>query len=96
MTNEQKTTQQNLPINIIVRLKNPWFWFGIFGVLFTSLNISPETAMTWGDLFEQLKLSIQNPYTVISAVAAVLGVIVDPTTAGIGDSTRALSYTKPK
>ena len=92
-TENKKSTS---PINVVVRLKNPWFWFGIIGVVFTALNITPETASTWEDFFSAFKLAIQNPYTVISTIAAVIGVIIDPTTIGIGDSTRALSYTSPK
>lgn len=37
--------------------------------------------------------------TIISMVINILcllGIVVDPTTAGVGDSTRALSYEKPR
>lgn len=83
-------------INIKVRIKNPWFWIGIFGVMMTTLNISPETVSTWPELIDAFIIAVQNPYTVASAIIAILGVIIDPTTAGVGDSTRALSYTRPK
>lgn len=93
-TNANNTSSSS--INILVRLKNPWFWIGIIGVLMTALDITPETVATWPDLFNSLVIAVQNPYTVASALIAVLGVIIDPTTAGVGDSTRALSYKNPK
>lgn len=86
----------NSPVNIIVRLKNPWFWIGIAGVLATAMGLSPETVTTWADLGQAFGAAIQNPYTVFSALVAVLGVIIDPTTAGVSDSARAKTYTKPK
>ena len=30
------------------------------------------------------------------AVLAILGIVTDPTTAGVGDSAQALTYTEPK
>lgn len=93
--NNQNTTN-NSPVNIIVRLKNPWFWIGITGVLATAIGLSPETVTTWADLGQAFWTAVQNPYTVFSALVAVLGVIIDPTTAGVSDSARAKTYTKPK
>lgn len=93
-TNTNNTSSS--PINLIVRLKNPWFWIGIFGVLATALDITPETVTTWESLWNSFIVAIQNPFTVFSAFIAVLGVFIDPTTAGVGDSTRALSYKTPK
>lgn len=93
-TNTNNTSSSS--INILVRLKNPWFWIGIIGVFMTALDITPETVATWPDLFNSFVIAVQNPYTVASALIAVLGVIIDPTTAGVGDSTRALSYKNPK
>lgn len=95
-TNTNANNTSSSSINILVRLKNPWFWIGIIGVLMTALDITPETVATWPDLFNSLVIAVQNPYTVASALIAVLGVIIDPTTAGVGDSTRALSYKNPK
>ena len=45
-----------------------------------------------GDLGNKL-LAVVNA---LFAVLAILGVVTDPTTAGVGDSTQALTYTEPK
>ena len=96
MANNSSDTSHTLPINLTVRMKNPWFWVGVIGVVSTALNFSPEAITTWEDLFNAVILAFQNPYTVMSAFTALLGVFVDPTTSGIEDSTRALAYTSPK
>lgn len=68
------------------RFKNPWFWIGILGVIFSSMGVSPETLTSWTILKEQLIILISNPYMIVCVVMAVLGVFVDPTTKGIKDN----------
>lgn len=95
-TDSVKKPENNLGINIAVRLKNPWFLIGVIGVVLTSIDITADTCTTWASLFELLISAIQNPFKVGSAVVALIGVIVDPTTMGIGDSAKALTYKTPK
>lgn len=95
-SNDKEQAKNSLGINISVRLKNPWFWIGTIGVLLTSMDITSQNCSTWVDLFDLIITALQNPFKVGSTVVAFLGVVVDPTTTGIGDSTRALTYTKPK
>lgn len=83
-------------LNFMVRLKNPWFWVGLLGVALTALNITPETVTTWPALALALESAVTNPATLVSALLAVLGVLLDPTTAGLGDSEQALLYNQPK
>ena len=45
-----------------------------------------------GDLGNKL-LAVVNA---VFAVLTILGVVVDPTTQGVGDSSQALTYTEPK
>lgn len=85
-----------MKINIPVRLKNPWFWVGLIGVILTAMGVSPESLTSWDILYSNLIALIQNPFMLGSVAVAVLGVIVDPTTAGAGDSEQALTYTEPK
>lgn len=68
------------------RFKNPWFWIGILGVIFTAMGISPETITSWTILKDQLISLISNPYMLVTVIMAVLGVFVDPTTKGIKDN----------
>ena len=84
-----------MKINIPVRFKNPWFWVGLCGTVLTAMGVSPEMFTSWGAVWEAVVNLFGNPFMLVSVVLAVLGVFVDPTTAGIGDSKRALSYKSP-
>lgn len=85
-----------MKINIPVRMKNPWFWVGLLGVIGTAMGISPEMLTSWEAVWQAFKELVSNPFMLGSVAVAVLGVFVDPTTAGVGDSKQALSYEKPK
>ena len=84
-----------MKINIPVRFKNPWFWVGLCGTILTAMGVSPEMFTSWGEVWEAVVNLFSNPFMLVSVVLAVLGVFVDPTTAGISDSKRALSYKSP-
>ena len=82
-------------INWIVRLKNKSFWLSFIpAVLLLIQTIAAVFGFTldFGELGNQL-LSVVNA---LFAVLAILGIVTDPTTAGIGDSKQALTYTEPK
>lgn len=84
-----------MKINIPVRFKNPWFWVGLCGTILAAMGVSPEMFTSWDAVWEAVVNMVSNPYMLVSVVLAVLGVFVDPTTAGIGDSDRAMSYKFP-
>ena len=84
-----------MKINIPVRFKNPWFWVGLCGTILTAMGVSPEMFTSWDAVLEAVVNMVSNPYMLVSVVLAVLGVFVDPTTSGISDSKRALSYKSP-
>ena len=84
-----------MKINFLVRAKNPWFWVGLFGTILAAMGVSPEMFTSWGAVWEAVVNLFRNPFMLVSVVLAVLGVFVDPTTAGVGDSTRAMTYTTP-
>ena len=82
-------------INWTVRLKNKAFWLALIPAL---LLLIQAVAYVFGfslDLSElgDKLLAVVNA---LFAVLAILGVVTDPTTAGIGDSAQALTYEKPK
>jgi phi LC3 family holin len=85
----------NMKINIPVRFKNPWFWVGLCGTILAAMGVSPEMFTSWGAVWEAVVNLINNPFMLVSVVLAVLGVFVDPTTSGISDSKRAMSYKSP-
>ena len=84
-----------MKINIPVRFKNPWFWVGLGGVILSAMGVSPEMFTSWCAVWEAVCSLFSNPFQIGCVVLAVLGVFVDPTTSGISDSKRALSYKSP-
>ena len=85
-----------MKINLKVRVKNPWFWVGLVGVILTAMGISAETLTSWQAVYDALMALVSNPFMLGSAFVAVLGVFVDPTTDGVTDSTQAMTYDTPK
>ena len=82
-------------INWKVRLKNKNFWLSLIPAL---LLLIQAVAYVFGfslDLSElgDKLLAVVNA---LFAVLAILGVVTDPTTAGLSDSNLAMMYEKPK
>lgn len=91
-----------MSINWKVRFANPTFWVGLIGAIgapiLAYLGIAASDLTTWGGIGDVIIATFTNPYLcvlVILSVLSFLGVIVDPTTKGITDSARALSYQEP-
>lgn len=81
-------------INWTVRLKNKTFWLSFIPAILLLIQVVAAVfgfTLDLGDLGEKL-LAVVNA---VFAVLAILGIVTDPTTAGIGDSRRALTYSKP-
>lgn len=85
-----------MKINIPVRLKNPWFWVSLGGIILTAMGVDAEMFTSWQAVIDQAKALLSNPFMLVSVALAVLGVFIDPTTAGLGDSKQALSYQEPR
>ena len=85
-----------MKMNLKVRVKNPYFWIGLGGVILTAMGISADMLTSWAAVWDALVNLVSNPFMLGSVVIAVLGVVLDPTTAGIGDSEQAMTYIKPK
>lgn len=82
-------------INWIVRLKNKNFWIALIPAVIVLVQQVVKTfgiQINLGELGNNL-LDIVNSVFII---LAILGIVVDPTTDGIKDSVRALTYNKPK
>ena len=81
-----------MKLNWKVRFKNK-VWLGSFlslivGFIYSMLalfDVFPEVT-------QSLVLQLMNQ---VLTFLGLIGVIVDPTTAGVGDSDRAMSYTEP-
>ena len=82
-------------INWIVRVKNKAFWVAIIPAVLLLVQVVAAVfgfTLDLGDLGNKL-LDVVNA---IFGVLTILGIVVDPTTKGVSDSARALTYTKPK
>ena len=89
-----------MKINWKVRAKNPVFWVQIVVAIvlpmLAHLGLAWEDMTTWAALGDVLLDAIKNPVIVVAVVISVWNAINDPTTAGLGDSSQALTYEKPK
>lgn len=68
------------------RYKNPYFWFGFIGVLFSAAGVSLESLTSWDILFGNLMNILDNPFLLGSVIVALVGVWVNPTTKGLKDT----------
>lgn len=83
-------------MNWKLRFKNPWFYISIVGVILTAMGVDAETLTSWQAVYDAIIALVSNPFMLCSVSVAVLGIFIDPTTAGIGDSELAMTYTEPK
>lgn len=82
-------------INWKVRIKNKTFWLSLIPAL---LLLAQALGAVFG-LSLDLSAVGEKMLTVVNtlfAVLTILGVVTDPTTAGVSDSKLALSYDEPK
>ena len=81
-------------INWLVRIKNKAFWVAII----PALAILVQTVAAVFGFTIDLTTIVGKLLAVVDAVFAILvilGVVVDPTTDGVYDSKRAMSYQEP-
>ena len=83
-----------MKLNWVVRLKNKTFWMTVIPAIFVLVK-TVATALGFNIDLAETESVILQVVNVVFVVLAVLGVIVDPTTKGINDSTRAMTYTEP-
>lgn len=82
-------------INWTVRIKNKNFWLAIIPAILLLVQVVGNVfgfTLDLGDLGNKL-IEVVNA---LFAVLAILGIVTDPTTAGVGDSKQAMTYTTPK
>ena len=74
-------------INLKLRLQHKSFWVALVGLV---VLLSQQLGV------KILPDNIADITNTILAIGVLVGVINDPTTAGLGDSNQALGYDKPK
>lgn len=84
-----------MSINWRVRIKNKAFWVAIIPadlLLVQQVCAVFGVQLDFGPLQDQLTAIVGTVFTLL----AILGIVADPTTAGVGDSEQAMTYTEPK
>lgn len=84
-----------MSINWRVRIKNKAFWVAIIPadlLLVQQVCAVFGVQLDFGQLQDQLTAIVGTVFTLL----AILGIVADPTTAGVGDSEQAMTYTEPK
>lgn len=88
-----------MTINWKVRLVNPVFWvelaMAVLIPILTYMGLSWEDMTTWAALGAVFVEAVQNPVIIASVAVSVWNAVTDPTTVGLGDSARAMSYQRP-
>lgn len=82
-------------INWKVRINNKLFWTSIIPAILLVIQAVASCfgyTMDLGDLGNKLIDVVNGVFVVLS----LLGIVIDPTTSGVADSTRAMKYKEPK
>lgn len=83
-----------MKINWLVRIKSKAFWLALVpAFLLLIQTVAAPFGYKWD--FVVLNQQLAAIINALFAVLAILGVVTDPTTPGISDSERALSYVAP-
>ncbi|MGN4125846.1 phage holin [Lysinibacillus sphaericus] len=89
-----------MKINWKVRICNPQFWvtlgLSIITPLFAYYGITGADLTTWESVWTLIVNALANPYILALIAVSTYNAILDPTTANVSDSKRALAYVKPK
>lgn len=87
-------------MNFLVRFKNPVFIAQLVLAILTPMlayaGLTAQDLTTWGALGNLIVGALSNPYVLTLVAVSVWNALTDPTTAGLGDSTQALTYKEPK
>lgn len=81
-------------INWRVRIKNKQFWLAVIPALALVIQ---AVAAVFGYTIDLTTFvgKLQAVVNAVFALLVILGIVVDPTTAGVGDSERAMHYDEP-
>lgn len=65
------------------KLRNPYFWLSMFGLIFAAAGIDFNTLTSWQLLGEALFSIVANPVSIVAVITAMLGVWNDNSTKGM-------------
>lgn len=84
-----------MSINWKVRIKNKTFWLALVPAVLLLVQVcAAPFGYDWD--FGVLSAQLAAIVNALFAVLAILGIVADPTTEGMGDSEQAMTYTEPK
>lgn len=84
-----------MKINWKVRFKNKMFWLALIPLV--ALLVTQVAGIFGFNInLDGVSSELQGIVGTIFSILILLGVVVDPTTDGIGDSDRAMTYDRPK
>ena len=82
-------------INWKTRIKNKNFWIALIpAILLLIQSVLTPFGYKWD--FAVLNQQLTAIINAVFGVLSILGIVTDPTTVGIGDSSQALGYDEPK
>lgn len=84
-----------MKINWLVRIKNKNFWLALIPAILLLAQVVVAVfgvEINLGDIGDKLLAVVNAVFVVLS----ILGIVTDPTTAGVSDSPQALTYSEPK
>lgn len=82
-------------INWKIRMQNKTFWLALVPAFLLLIQAVAQVFNISLD-FTNLNKDLLNVVNALFVVLTILGVVTDPTTKGLSDSTQALTYSKPK
>lgn len=82
-------------INWKIRMQNKTFWLALVPAFLLLIQAVAQVFNVGLD-FTNLNKDLLGVVNALFTVLAIVGVVADPTTKGVGDSTQALTYSKPK
>lgn len=84
-----------MSVNWKVRIRNKNFWLALVPAVLLLVQVcAAPFGYAWD--FGMLNAQLAAIVNALFSVLAILGIVADPTTKGMGDSEQALSYEKPK
>ena len=83
-----------MKVNWKVRIKNKAFWLAVIPAV---ALVAQAVAAVFGYTIDLTTMvgKLQAVVNAVFALLVILGIVVDPTTDGIGDSNRAMNYDEP-
>lgn len=86
-------------INWKIRFKNPIFIaqlvLSVLTPILTYMGLTVQDMTSWAVLGNTLLSAISNPYVLGLIIVSVWNALNDPTTTGVSDSSKAMTYDSP-